>query len=259
MPRIAFLVSSARAIDLRESSNHPTGFWLEEALLSYERFVAAGAEVVVITPDGQAPVADPYGLEPIFHYPAEDRDYFHHLNERAAQTLALDGDLILMHDPQPVAVVLHRAGYAEETYHTFSYSPLIGDGGEVEGLFCAVSEETDRVISERRLGALRELARGLAAMFRSFGLDIAQANLEGTRQVLDALNPILVTRYAQLPATRAALDRADATCAELLTRYRDRPLSDLTRPERQRLNTAFGSLVELLAPIAAIADVRRTS
>lgn len=76
MPRIAFLVSSARAIDLRESSNHPTGFWLEEALLSYERFVAVGAEVVVMTPDGQAPVADPYGLEPIFHYPAEDRDYY---------------------------------------------------------------------------------------------------------------------------------------------------------------------------------------
>lgn len=76
MPRIAFLVSSARAINLRESSNHPTGFWLEETLLSYERFVAAGAEVVVITPDGNTPVADPYGLEPIFHYPAEDRDYF---------------------------------------------------------------------------------------------------------------------------------------------------------------------------------------
>ncbi|MFT4081466.1 MAG: type 1 glutamine amidotransferase domain-containing protein [Nocardioides sp.] len=76
MPRIAFLVSSARAIDLHESSDHPTGFWLEEALLSYERFVEAGVEVVVMTPDGQAPVPDPYGLEPIFHYPAEDRDYF---------------------------------------------------------------------------------------------------------------------------------------------------------------------------------------
>ncbi|MFJ9387658.1 DJ-1/PfpI family protein [Nocardioides sp. NPDC101246] len=69
-------MSSAREIDLRESSAHPTGFWLEEALLSYERFVAAGADVVVLTPDGNAPVADPYGLEPIFHYPAEDRDYY---------------------------------------------------------------------------------------------------------------------------------------------------------------------------------------
>ena len=76
MPRIAYLVSSAREIDLRESSNHPTGFWAEETLKAYERFVAAGADVVVITPDGNPPVADPYSLETVFHYPDQDRDYF---------------------------------------------------------------------------------------------------------------------------------------------------------------------------------------
>jgi len=76
MPRIAYLVSSAREMDFRDSPKHPTGYWAEEAIKSYERFVAAGAEVVVITPDGKPPVADPYGLEPIFHYPDEDRDFF---------------------------------------------------------------------------------------------------------------------------------------------------------------------------------------
>jgi signal transduction histidine kinase/ActR/RegA family two-component response regulator len=60
-------------------------------------------------------------------------------------------------------LILERSGYPEETYHTFSYSPLIGDSGKVEGMFCAVTEDTERVINERRLGALRELARGLAA------------------------------------------------------------------------------------------------
>jgi signal transduction histidine kinase/GAF domain-containing protein/ActR/RegA family two-component response regulator len=64
---------------------------------------------------------------------------------------------------EALLLLLERSGYPEETYHTFSYSPLIGDSGEVEGMFCAVSEDTVRVISERRLGALRELARGLAA------------------------------------------------------------------------------------------------
>ena len=76
MPRIAFLVTSANAIDLKESSAHPTGYWAEEALKSYERFVAAGFDVVVLTPDGNKPVPDPYGLEAIFHYPDVDRDYF---------------------------------------------------------------------------------------------------------------------------------------------------------------------------------------
>ena len=58
---------------------------------------------------------------------------------------------------------LERGGYPEETYHTFSYSPLIGDTGKVEGVFCAVTEETERVISERRMGTMRTLASGLAA------------------------------------------------------------------------------------------------
>lgn len=60
-------------------------------------------------------------------------------------------------------LLLERGGYPEETYHTFSYSPLIGDTGKVEGVFCAVTEETERIISERRMATLRTLASGLAA------------------------------------------------------------------------------------------------
>ena len=60
-------------------------------------------------------------------------------------------------------LLLERSGYSEETYHTFSYSPLIGDSGKVEGVFCAVAEETERVIGERRISTMRALASGLAA------------------------------------------------------------------------------------------------
>ncbi|MFB2551373.1 response regulator [Ensifer soli] len=60
-------------------------------------------------------------------------------------------------------LLLERDGYLEETYHTFSYSPLIDDGGRVAGVFCAVTEETDRVIGERRMATLRTLASALAA------------------------------------------------------------------------------------------------
>ncbi|RYF73348.1 MAG: response regulator, partial [Comamonadaceae bacterium] len=63
-------------------------------------------------------------------------------------------------------LLLERSGYPEETYHTFSYSPLMGDDGRVEGVFCAVSEETDRILSERRLAALGDLASGLASADR---------------------------------------------------------------------------------------------
>ncbi|HEX2804881.1 MAG TPA: hypothetical protein VHN80_01755, partial [Kineosporiaceae bacterium] len=46
---------------------------------------------------------------------------------------------------------LERSGYVEETYHTFSYSPLTDDDGTVAGMLCVVSEDTERVIGERRM------------------------------------------------------------------------------------------------------------
>jgi putative intracellular protease/amidase len=75
MTRIAYLVTSAREMTLADGSPHPTGYFAEEALKPYERFVAAGFDVVVITPDGQLPHADPYGLEWFFHYPDADKDF----------------------------------------------------------------------------------------------------------------------------------------------------------------------------------------
>jgi signal transduction histidine kinase/DNA-binding response OmpR family regulator len=59
-------------------------------------------------------------------------------------------------------LLIDRHGYLEETYHTFSYSPLLDDAGRVGGVFCAVTEETERVIGERRLKLLRELSACLA-------------------------------------------------------------------------------------------------
>jgi signal transduction histidine kinase/DNA-binding response OmpR family regulator len=61
-------------------------------------------------------------------------------------------------------LLLERSGYPEETYHTFSYSPLFDDGGSIAGLFCVVVEETERVLNERRLATIRELASSFAAV-----------------------------------------------------------------------------------------------
>ncbi|RFU38151.1 EfeM/EfeO family lipoprotein [Actinomadura logoneensis] len=84
-------------------------------------------------------------------------------------------------------------------------------------------------------------------------LRTAAANVAGTRLVLDALRPVLRTRYPRLPEAYAWLDRVDA-----LLRGRS-ALSDLSAAERRRLNGATGQALELLAPIAEIAAPRRTS
>ncbi len=52
---------------------------------------------------------------------------------------------------------LERSGYEEESYHTFSYSPLYDDDGGIVGMLCVVAEETERVIGERRIATLRDL------------------------------------------------------------------------------------------------------
>jgi PAS domain S-box-containing protein len=56
-----------------------------------------------------------------------------------------------------------RSGYPEETYHTFSYSPLRDEAGAVAGMLCVVSEDTERVIAERRMATLRDLGSAPSA------------------------------------------------------------------------------------------------
>ncbi|HKX66571.1 MAG TPA: ATP-binding protein [Intrasporangium sp.] len=58
-------------------------------------------------------------------------------------------------------LMLERNGYLEESYFTFSYSPITVGSGEVGGVFTAVVETTDHVLSERRLGTLGVLSRRL--------------------------------------------------------------------------------------------------
>ncbi|WP_437305155.1 sensor histidine kinase [Sorangium sp. So ce388] len=60
-------------------------------------------------------------------------------------------------------LILARNSYLEETYFTFSYAPVLIEDGTVGGIFCACAETTARVLSERRLRALRALGAQSAA------------------------------------------------------------------------------------------------
>lgn len=51
-----------------------------------------------------------------------------------------------------------RNGYLEETYMTWSFSPVRIEDGTPGGLLAPIIETTQRVISERRMDCLREVA-----------------------------------------------------------------------------------------------------
>ncbi len=97
---------------------------------------------------------------------------------------------------------LERNGYPEETYHTFSYSPLTGDDGKINGLLCVVTEETERVISERQLASLRSLAAGISTKITE-------------EDVFDAIRSSLETNRQDLPFTLAYLFEEDGARARL--------------------------------------------
>ena len=59
---------------------------------------------------------------------------------------------------EALLLFLDRSGFPEETYHTFSYSPVYDDQSRIAGMLCVVTEVTERVIGERRLRVLRDLA-----------------------------------------------------------------------------------------------------
>jgi signal transduction histidine kinase/DNA-binding response OmpR family regulator len=57
---------------------------------------------------------------------------------------------------------LTRNGYLEETFFTFSHSPIRDEGGGIGGLFHPVTETTPTMLAERRTRALRDLTASLA-------------------------------------------------------------------------------------------------
>jgi len=53
---------------------------------------------------------------------------------------------------------IERYGFLEETYFDVSYDPVRDESGRVAGVYCIVTETTDRVVWDRRLELLKDLS-----------------------------------------------------------------------------------------------------
>ncbi|HEX6746777.1 MAG TPA: PAS domain S-box protein [Longimicrobium sp.] len=76
--------------------------------------------------------------------------------------------------------LLDRRGGREESFFTFSYSPIRGDSGEVAGIFVSIIDTTEHVLSRRRSQAVaRTLAAASAADDAEVALQLAAAAAVG--------------------------------------------------------------------------------
>ena len=90
---------------------------------------------------------------------------------------AYSGSAVHMDD---ITLVMERRGFREETHFAFSYTPIRGEPGDVQGFFCACTEITDQVFANRRSAAERE---GLFRLSRDL---FAVASFDG---FLKSVNP----------------------------------------------------------------------
>ncbi|WP_109107239.1 ATP-binding protein [Azospirillum sp. TSO35-2] len=89
---------------------------------------------------------------------------------------ALAGEATFNED---LLLVMERHGYREETYFTFSYSPVRDETDRVAGMFCACTENTARVLAERRLTFQLDLAERLRGLNDPVGVTSAAAEAIG--------------------------------------------------------------------------------
>jgi len=55
---------------------------------------------------------------------------------------------------EDLPLVMNRKGFDEQTWFTFSYSPVRDETGEIVGMFCACTETTGKILAQRRAAML---------------------------------------------------------------------------------------------------------
>jgi PAS domain S-box-containing protein len=109
---------------------------------------------------------------------------------------------------EDLPLLMNRKGYDEQTWFTFSYSPVRDESGKVAGIFCACSETTQKVLVER---AMRESEARLRELNETLERRVTEAIAE--RNILadivertNAFVQVVDLEYRWLAVNRAAAD-----------------------------------------------------
>ena len=100
-------------------------------------------------------------------------------------------------------LIMERNGYPEETYYTFSYSPISEDDGRPGGIICANTDDTKRVFGERQLALLRDLS-------------VATAHTRSWREVCARAATALLSNPYDLPFAMIYMAESEARALSLV-------------------------------------------
>lgn len=125
---------------------------------------------------------------------------------------ALNGEASWLED---LPLTMNRHGFDEDTWFTFSYSPLRDEQGQVRGLFCACAETTEKVKALRNNAAERERLENMFAQAPGF-----MAMLSGPKHVFELAN----AAYLRLIGDRPVVGRP---VREVLPELEDQGFFDL--------------------------------
>ncbi|AKF10101.1 ATP-binding protein [Sandaracinus amylolyticus] len=145
---------------------------------------------------------------------------------------------------------MNRHGFVEETYFTFSYSPIRDESGGIGGVFTAVQETTAKVLGERRLGTLRTLAKVVGT---------ATSPIDACERTARALVPAsadvpFALFYLSAPDGRSARLAAQVgidsiACAEEIALEGESTPWPLARAAREGLVVVHGEALNGLGPL----------
>lgn len=124
---------------------------------AFPMFVSWGPQLVTLYNDGYAVLCGekhPAGLgQPILEIWSELRTDLEPLIARA-----LAGESFFVEN---LLLRMRRHGFDEDTWFTFSYSPLVGEDGQIAGLYCTCIETTQSVRTQQQLRAREEWLQSL--------------------------------------------------------------------------------------------------
>lgn len=97
---------------------------------------------------------------------------------------------------EDLRLIMDRHGFDEETYFTFSYSPVHGPDAKLQGIIDIASETTGQVVGSRRLALLSALAERIA-------------DVDTVPDLVDQALPVLATATDDVTAVRLELTGHD--------------------------------------------------